>query len=108
MGAADRFVAGVELIIIAIITAVPATIAAVAALRGSSQGKRNSHKIDALHEEVRSPSNGVSNGGYTETIGMCLPWLVESLMDLYAKLEIEPRRPPPNVISPQRHPHEEY
>lgn len=73
--------------------------------------KKNKKKIEAVHAEVRSPSNGVTNGGYTETIGLCLPWLIEGLMDLYSKLDIEPRRPPPNVISPKRgaamHHHEE-
>lgn len=58
-------------------------------------------QVEAVHKEIRPPSNGTTAGAYIEYLAQSLPWIIEELMLIHKTMGTLPRRPPPSMNAPK-------
>lgn len=61
------------------------------------KGDRNADKIDAVHHEIRPPSNGTTSGALQEFVAGWIPWLYEELRLIGKTLNVDQHGPPPEL-----------
>lgn len=74
------------------------TKSAETAVDAASEAKQ---QVEAVHQELRPPSNGTTAGAYIEYLAQSLPWIIEELMLMHKTMGTLPRRPPPSMNAPK-------
>lgn len=72
-------------------------VAVVTAWRNGGKAERVSEQVDAVHHEVRPPSNGTTSGAMQEFVAGWVPWLYEELRLIGERLGVDPHAPPPSL-----------
>ena len=66
-----------------------------AAVAGLVKAFRNGKATENVHQEVRPPSNGTTNGAITEGVGAVTTWLTHEWVTFLKNQGKEPNTPPP-------------